>query len=483
MGSRDSPSKLLVIGLDSVPPSLAFDRWRSSLPNLNRLMSGGAYGSLRSCIPCITVPAWSVMTTGKDPGTLGIYGFRNRADYSYDRMRIATAASVKEPRVWDLLGQAGKRVVTIGVPGTYPPRPVNGAQIGCMLTPQTVIVDEKGKRTSRVFTYPPDLSDKANAWAGGEYLVDVKQFRTENKDSLLQQIYAMSRQHFRVIHEMLTREPWDFFMFVEMGPDRLHHGFWRFFDSSHSRYEPGNALEESASQYYEFLDDELGQILDRLDEDTAIMVVSDHGAKAMVGGICINEWLLNEGWLVLKAPYPDRVTPLEKVEIDWEKTAAWGEGGYYGRVFLNVEGREPQGTVPRAEYESVRNRLAQGLGSIGGPANEKLETRVFAPEGIYREVNGIPPDLLVYFGDLQWRSVASLGHQSVWAAQNDTGPDDSNHAEDGIFIFWDPANDLEGQMLQGLEIMDFAPTVLRFFGVEIPDGVQGRTMPIPGLEG
>ena len=166
--------KLLVVGLDCAAPELVFHQWRHELPNLNRLMSSGLYGNLRSCTPCITVPAWSVMTSSKDPGVLGIYGFRNRADYSYDRMTIATGMAVKEPRVWDLLGRAGRKVVTIGVPATYPPQPVNGAQISCFLTPQTITMDERGERESRTFTYPPELSDQVNAWAGGEYVVDVK---------------------------------------------------------------------------------------------------------------------------------------------------------------------------------------------------------------------------------------------------------------------------------------------------------------------
>ena len=197
--------KLLIIGLDCAPPELVFQQWRLELPHFNRLMSEGVYGHLKSCTPCITVPAWSVMTSSKDPGVLGIYGFRNRADYSYDRMTIATGAAVKEPRVWELLGQAGKKVVTIGVPGTFPPRPVNGAQIACFLTPQTITTDDSGQKMTKTFTYPPELSEKVNAWADGEYVVDVKQFRTENKDFLLQQIYDMSRQHFGVVREMMRR--------------------------------------------------------------------------------------------------------------------------------------------------------------------------------------------------------------------------------------------------------------------------------------
>ena len=86
---KERKPRLFVVGLDCAAPELVFDRWRGELPHLNRLLSAGAFGRLQSCTPCITVPAWSVMTSSKDPGALGIYGFRNRADHSYDGRFIA----------------------------------------------------------------------------------------------------------------------------------------------------------------------------------------------------------------------------------------------------------------------------------------------------------------------------------------------------------------------------------------------------------
>ena len=112
---RQQP-KVVVIGLDCAEPSLVFDRFRGRLPNLERLMARGVSGRLQSCDPPITVPAWSSMLSSKDPGTLGIYGFRNRLDYSYEKLSFATSAAVREPRVWDYLGQAGKRVILLGIP-------------------------------------------------------------------------------------------------------------------------------------------------------------------------------------------------------------------------------------------------------------------------------------------------------------------------------------------------------------------------------
>ena len=127
--------QVAVIGLDCAEPSLIFDRWIEALPNLRSLIDRGTWGQLRSVDPPITVPAWSCMMTSRDPGELGIYGFRNRADHSYDRQFVADSRAVPIPRLWDHLGEAGKHVIVLGVPGTYPPAPVAGELVSCFLTP------------------------------------------------------------------------------------------------------------------------------------------------------------------------------------------------------------------------------------------------------------------------------------------------------------------------------------------------------------
>lgn len=459
--------KVLVIGLDCAEPSLVFDRWRDELPNLSRLMSGGVYGQLESCIPAITVPAWSVMMSSKDPGQLGIYGFRNRADYSYDKMTIATGSAVKEDRVWDILSRAGKNVVVVGVPGTYPPRPVNGAMVGCFLTPNT---------TKAQYTYPPELKDQIASWVG-EYQVDVPQFRTEDKDFLLKQINDMTDQHFSVVKKLLQEKPWDFFMFVEMGVDRIHHGMWKYTDPAHPKYEPGNKWQNSIRDYYIKLDEHIGQVLALVPQDTAVLVVSDHGAKTMHGGLAVNEWLIRNGWLALKDETPKTVTPFEKVEVDWSRTRAWGSGGYYARVFLNVAGREPQGIIPQADYERVRNELAKALESIPAPDGRNIGTVAFRPEQVYKQVKNIAPDLIVYFGNLDWRAVGSLGLGGIYTFENDTGPDDANHAQQGMFILYDPAQTGGGKRTDA-RITDIAPTVLDLIGLPVPGDMNGTAIKI-----
>ena len=145
--------KVMLIGLDCAEPSLVLERWRAELPTLSRLMERGAYGPLRSVVPPITVPAWSCMMSSRTPGDLGIYGFRNRADHSYDGLFIANGSAVKAPRLWDLATREGKPSIVLGVPGTYPPRPLNGVMVSCFLTPSTKastrIRRSSGGRSSR----------------------------------------------------------------------------------------------------------------------------------------------------------------------------------------------------------------------------------------------------------------------------------------------------------------------------------------------
>jgi predicted AlkP superfamily phosphohydrolase/phosphomutase len=383
-------------------------------------------------------------------------------------MSIAAGNAVHEPRVWDILSEAEETSIVVGVPQTYPVRPLKGYLISSFLTPNT----------DRQYTFPNDLRYEIDRVLGGEpYDVDVPRFRTEDKDFLLRQIQEMTEKRFEVIKYLLRKKPWDFFMFVEIGLDRIHHGMWKFWDPSHRKYEPGNPYEDAIPAYYRYLDRELGEILEMLDDDTVVMIVSDHGGRAMEGGFAVNEWLRQEGLLVLKEdPLYEGLVPFEKVEVDWENTTAWGAGGYYARLFMNVKGREPQGKIPAAEYEKMRDELKERIEAIPDHEGNPMGSVVFKPQDIYREVRNIAPDLLVYFGNLRWRSVGSFGLPSIHTFENDIGPDDANHAQDGVFVLWDPRKDHGAQYVDGLQLMDVAPTILNAMHVPVPSDMQGRIL-------
>ncbi|HEX7587032.1 MAG TPA: alkaline phosphatase family protein, partial [Anaerolineae bacterium] len=461
---HSSKKRVLILGLDCGEPSLVFDKFRDEMPNLKRLAGAGVWGQLESVTPPITVPAWMCSMTSKDPGQLGVYGFRNRADHSYEKMFTANARSMTEPTVWDHLGRAGKQSFLLGVPPSFPPKPVNGGMVGCFLSPST---DSK-------FTYPENLREEVLRVAPN-YLVDVPNFRTDDKQWLLQKIYEMTEDHFKVIRYMLKEKPWDLLMSVEIGVDRLHHGFWKYHDVTHPKHEPGNPLLNSIHDYYVWLDKQIGGVLELLDDDTSVIVMSDHGAKKMDGGITINEWLIDEGYLVLEDK-PQGVVPLEKVKVNWQKTRAWGSGGYYGRLFMNVQGREPNGIIPPNEYERVRDELIAKISAIPDDKGRPIATRVLKPQEIYRATKNIAPDLIVIFGDLYWRAVGSIGLNKLHTFENDTGPDDANHAQMGMFIYHDPKRNLGGRELKGLKLLDIAPTVLNEFGLAVPGDMIGKTI-------
>ncbi|MBM3295410.1 MAG: nucleotide pyrophosphatase, partial [Candidatus Aminicenantes bacterium] len=357
--------KVLIVGLDSAPAEIVFDR-KSEFPVLGRLIAGGAHGLMRSSDPPITIPAWMSMMTGKDAGRLGVYGFRHRTGFSYDKMWIATSQSFREPAVWDIVGGRGGESVLVSVPPSYPPRPVAGHRIGCFITPGP----------EKDYTYPPALKAELEA-KFGPYAFDVV-FRTEDRDVILKAILDMTDKRFEVLEYLITAKPWSLFMFVEIGVDRIQHAFWKYWDRAHHLYEPGHRYENVILDYYRHLDRKIGALLEKAGGDTLVLVVSDHGAKRMKGAFCVNEWLVAEGDLVLKES-PGRGASLEKTAVDWPRTRAWGWGGYYARIFLNVEGREPQGVIKAADYEKEREALAEKLRRVRGPHGEPWDTLVIKP--------------------------------------------------------------------------------------------------------
>jgi predicted AlkP superfamily phosphohydrolase/phosphomutase len=455
--------RVAVIGLDCAEPRLVFDRWREELPSFSRLMDAGTWGPLRSVDPPITVPAWSCMMTGRDPGELGIYGFRNRSAYDYHSLTVADSSAVKIDRVWDHLSRAGKHVITVGVPQTSPPVPVNGELVSCFLTSDT--------RTDP-YTYPAELRAEIESLVGS-YKVDVRSFRSDDRDRILAEVYEMTEKRFTVCKHLLDTRPWDFFMMVEIGLDRMHHAFWSYLDPEHPRHEPGHRYQDAIRNYYLYLDEEIGELLERFDDDTTVMVVSDHGARPMQGAICVNEWLVQEGYLVLEET-PVGPTPFSEARVDWSRTRAWGEGGYYCRLCLNVAGREPQGIVAPEEYEQLLDELAGRLELLPGPDGEQIGTRTFRPRELWREQRGLPPDLIVYFGDLGWRSNGSFGHGRHWTYENDTGPDDANHDRNGLCIVAGPGVPVERR--EDLMIYDIAPTILAQAGLAPDEAMRGRVL-------
>jgi predicted AlkP superfamily phosphohydrolase/phosphomutase len=453
--------KVLLIGLDCATPRTLFKDFINECPYIKKLMENGVYGKLRSSDPPITVPAWMVMATGKKPGTLGVYGFRHRKNNSYNEFWVANSQTIKEEKIWDIIGKEGLKSILLGIPPTFPPHPINGNLVTGFITP-----DARSK-----FTYPPELKEEINNNITDDYTFDVL-FRTEKKEDLLIDLYKMTRLHFTTVKYLIKNKEWNYCQFVIIGLDRIHHSFWKYYDKFHHKYEPGNMFESAVKNFYKFLDKQIGELLELIDDDTTVIIASDHGAKAMKGCLCVNMALQDLGLLKFdEVPKPR--TRLEDAKIDWNKTYAWGWGGYYARIFLNLKGREDFGIIEPAEYESWRKKVQDLLKSVPDDKGRPMNTIVHKPEDLFETVRGDAPDLMVYFDDLNWRSAGTVGYESMYLDENDTGPDDAVHDYHGIFIISDPKKKI-GKKIGTKSILDIAPTILDIFGIEIPTDMEGK---------
>ena len=223
------------------------------------------------------------------------------------------------------------------------------------------------------------------------------------------------------------------------------------------------------------LDAQLAATAALLKPDDYLLVVSDHGAKTMQGGFAINQWLLEQGYLHLRSNNAlPPATPFSADLIDWPRTQVWADGGYVARLHLNIKGREPQGCVEPQYANELLHTLRANLLSIGADLPTPWENRVVRPEDVFPETQGIPPALFLYLDDLRIRALASFGHPQLFVQGNDQGPDDANHADDGILLATGPAL-AQGQR-RDANLLDIAPTILHCFSLPIPAKMRGRSL-------
>ena len=240
------------------------------------------------------------------------------------------------------------------MPPGYPPLALNGLSISDFLTPAG----------ATDWTYPPSLA--------AELEVPVRPVpvrrdvpRVERRQ-LYRDIVQMTQQRWAIAEELYQRGPWDVFAIHEIGVDRLHHAYTKYFDPSHEAFVPGNPFEHVVEEYDGIVDECIGRLLAYVPDDAVVVIASDHGSMPMSGCFCINSWLAERGYLKFRTP-PTGPTPFEKCDVDWAHTTVWGAGGDYARLFVNVRGRDPQGTVPPEDVPALKARLARELAELTGP--------------------------------------------------------------------------------------------------------------------
>jgi predicted AlkP superfamily phosphohydrolase/phosphomutase len=506
------PHRVLVVGLDGATFDL-IRPWAQAgdLPVLSRLMKEGTYGELESTIPPMTGPAWTTFATGVNPGKHRLYDWIARDPGAYTFSPL-TALDCTAPTLYSLLSQAGRRVCVLNVPMTYPPTPVNGALVSGIPAPSTKVP----------ITYPGTLLQDILREVG-DYIVypDPGQAYSDSGiDAFLERLYRTTDLRMRTLDYLRSREAWDFTMVVFNGTDTISHALWKFMDARHPLHDPSRAAKygNAIRDYYRYIDGRLGEIVASLDDDTTLVVMSDHGFGPFHKFIHVNNWLLQEGFMQVRPALRAKLkygmfragfAPMNVYnammrlglgafkrevvrgqgqgllktlflsfeDIDWQSTQAYSLGNV-GQIYLNVAGREPQGCVQRgAEYEQLREQVIARLNELRDPeTGETVVERVYRREEIYSGAElDLGPDIVFIprrmeyfgFGEYEFGS-----HQIIEAMRRGIS---GTHRPNGIFLAYGAAI-RPGMTLEGARLVDLAPTILHLMGEPVAEHMDGRVL-------
>ena len=493
-------SRVIVIGLDGATFDLILP-WveEGHLPTFKRMMEEGSWSELESTTPPMTGPAWSSFITGKNPGKHGIYDFMRRRQGGYDFATI-NATHRKGPSFWKLLGDHGKKVIVFNVPITYPPEEVNGVMISGYLTPPK----------AADFVFPPELKKDLEAEIGfHSTFFPGATYSLGREEKFIRAVHEMTDRTIRVMEFLRNRYPWDCFVGVFQGTDLLQHCLWK--DRNHP------VLGRAFLDLYQKIDRYLGSLFAQLDERTLLLILSDHGFGDLKKQVFLNAWLLSKGFLRLKSTWAVRakevlfhlgMVPMKahqllvrlgldfsselmenresvfsflgKIalsfeDIDWQRTQAYSMGNM-GYIFVNLKGREPEGSVELGDFDRMRREIREELfGMKDDETGKPIMEKVFFKEDLYSgpflsdapDIVAVPKDYLYHFrGD----SVFISNHwmEDLWLMSG-------FHRARGIFLAAG-GSVKRGMKLEVKGIADLAPTLLTFMDIPMPSDMDGRFM-------
>ena len=458
-------AKVFVLGLDGAPPRMVFGEWKKHLPNISEMMKEGCYARMKSSIPPSTIVAWSSFCSGYDAGQLGVYSYTHQLKKNSNKRMFTNSTCVKKPLIWDELSKKGLKSNVLNIPLTFPAKKINGIMITDFLTPSF--------ESNSV--YPLAFKkEMLKLFNGKKYMFDVGEFTAYKRmstEKLLKKTYEMTEMHFKVMNHLIDNSKWDFFITEIIGTDRLGHLFWHYFDKKHVRYEKNSKFKNSMLDYFIWVDKEIGKLRRKLPKDGVLIIASDHGIERMDGKININDWLIKEGYLVLKKDYAElavlKPQKLSLEGIDFTKTKAYSVGSYQGRIYINLKERDKQGIVSKKDFNKIRKELERKLKTIKGKTGRKLDTKVYWPEKIYSEYDWRCPDLTVYFDDLIYGSNDEVGNKSLYTLDTLVGKTVAGHSSEGIFIASGKGIKKKGN-LGTIDILQMAPTIYRIMGLKQP---------------
>lgn len=482
-------TKVLMIGLDGATWEL-IKPWakEGKLPTFKMLMDEGVHSELRSTVPPFTIPAWNSMATGKNPGKLGVFSFLSRVNGSYT-FKPYFFLGKKERDIWDILSDAGKKVMLLNIPNIHYAYRINGYMIAGWL------FGSECART-RTLIYPSELKNRVDKIANGyEFDIAKIDFWKLTDKEFAESVHRIMRKRFAVI-KFFLKEEWDFLFAVFTATDRIGHRCWQ--------------NEKIKLGCYQRIDVILKKLLQMIDEDVILILVSDHGFGAAERIFNVNEWLIKEGYLKLRS----RRTPplfkiglflrqtglsslvrflakllpsksaeiirteskpiaIKKADVNWKKTKAFTYANT-GGISINLKGRDVDGTVGLEEYEKFREEIIDKLKNLRDPkTGKKVPVTVYKREEIYKgEKLDKAPDLTIQV-DSNIHSVSSrIGSNKILDKGRKGG---GSHRINGIFLAFGQGIK-KGTEIKDAEIYDIAPTILHVLNLPIPKDVDGRVL-------
>ena len=498
-------NKVIIIGLDGATWDIIIP-WanKGELPTFKKLLENGVYGDLRSTVPWATIPAWPSFATGANPGKHGLFDFlKINENYEMD-MVLKPSEAIKKATLWNILSLADKRVGLINIPTTYPPKPVNGYMITGMLT------------SSDNYTFPKNLKNKLKEKYGHDFSFYSESGK--NVDKFFNSLIDQLEQRTEIFLDFMEKDL-DFLMMVDNGTDRVQHECWKYIDKNNPLYNGQNVRKHGNPilRYYKHVDKFLSVVLNKMDKNTILFLMSDHGQGSLRKFININSFLIDEGYMKIKKNLVSslryalfkagfspknvyqflRIFGIERKiskemrrknrislanrfffssrDIDWKKTKAFASG-VTGGIRLNVKGREKHGIVnPGNEYDDLREGIIKKLEALKDQKNGKNVVR-FAEkrESIYSgDYVGEAPDVIATAkGYYEFFGMHGFTFNKVI---EDTFVNSGKHTPEGIILLY--SEQLKGgTKIEGASIMDIFPTVLYVLDQKIPDYIDGKIL-------
>jgi predicted AlkP superfamily phosphohydrolase/phosphomutase len=504
--------KILVYGIDGGTLSLV-GPWarRGELPNLAKLLGAGASGALRSTLHPLTPQAWSSFLTGMNPGKHGVFDFGRRRPGSYS-LTLTDSTSRRAPAIWSYLEEHDLSTGVVNLPLTFPLEPVHGFMVSGMHCPS---LDEAlGPRSlmADVLEVAPD------------YVIDVMSPWYSERDAFLADVHKMTDARGRLALHLYKKHRPDLFIVVMVAVDRVCHALYEQMSDPKNHNRDGRAGWKYSGEVlraYKAVDRVLGDFLQAIDDDTIVVVMSDHGFGSLEGDVSLNQFFLERGLMSFS---PEKVRPripvahlppgvhargageallhritralpplarredaairrgdiplsLRRWEyIDWGRTVAYSHG-LFGNVYINLEGREPEGCVCPADYERTRERVAEELGTLVEPeGGTRIVDHVFRREELYSgPFVDEAPDLVVVMRNYAYMT---RGGRELTQTKVVTAPSvdhTGNHRLDGMLVLFGPGI-RPGFKVTGANIVDVMPTILHLLQIPVPDEVDGRVL-------